>query len=246
VNALVVRGLTQSFGALQAVAGVDLGISPGERRALIGPNGAGKTTVFNLVSGTLAPTSGRIELFGESIGHLPPHRRARRGLARTFQITTLFANLTVLDNVLLAVQALDHVAFAMHRPQRSYRHLVARAEELLARWGLADRASQPVRTLSYGEQRQVELILALAGTPRLLLLDEPMAGLSPAERAIVAGIIRGLGREISMLLIEHDMDVALDLADRVTVLHQGRILAEGAPDAIRRNPEVLQIYLGED
>jgi len=245
-KALVVESLSKRFAGLQALSRVNLGIEIGERRALIGPNGAGKTTLFNLVSGTLTPSAGRIVLFGEDVTGLPPFRRARLGMARTFQLTTLFRSLSVLDNVLLAVQALDRARFVLHRSQTSYPRVVTAAGALVERIGLADRAAVPVRELSYGEQRQVELALALAGSPRLLLLDEPMAGLSAAERTTVSAMIRSLSREIAILIIEHDIDVTFEIADSVTVLHLGQMLAEGSPDHIRQTPEVLEIYLGDE
>ncbi len=244
--ALQVEQLSHRFGGLLALNDVNLVVAPGERLAIIGPNGAGKTTLFNIVTGIFRPTTGRIRLFGQDVTRLPPHRRAQLGLARTFQITTLFPRLTVLDSVLLAVQGLDPVRFALHRPRETYRHLLARAEALLVDWGLADRCQQMTGRLSYGEQRQVELILALAGAPKVLLLDEPTAGLSPAETASVTEMIRRFSRDTTILLIEHDMDVALDLVDRVAVLFQGRVLAEGSKDKIRSDPEVAAIYLGTD
>lgn len=244
MNPLVVEKLTKRFGGLQALNGVDLSIEPGERRAVIGPNGAGKTTFFNLVTGTLPATSGRILIFGQDVTNMPTHHRARLGLARTFQITTLFPNLSVLDNVLLAVQALDPASFVLHRARSAYPRLGQRANELLEQSGLAEQARTPVRTLSYGEQRQVELMLAMAGSPKILLLDEPTAGLSPAETATVSTMIKALSRDMAILVIEHDMDVAFDLVDRITVLHQGRVLAEGSGEEIRKNPEVAEIYLG--
>ncbi len=243
-QALTVERITKSFGGLTAVNGVDLAIEPGERRALIGPNGAGKTTLFNLISGTLPPSSGRLLLFGQDVTALPPHTRARLGLARTFQITTLFRNLSVLDNVLLAVQALDPAKHVFYRRRRAYTRLLDRAQALLEQWRLAAQADVPVRELSYGEQRQLGIIMAMASQPKLLLLDEPTAGLSPAETTVVAGIIKALGRDLAMLVIEHDMDVAFELADRITVLHQGSVLTEGDGAAIRRNPQVNEIYLG--
>ena len=244
--ALQVEQLSHRFGGLLALNDVNLVVAPGERLAIIGPNGAGKTTLFNIVTGIFRPMAGRIRLFGQDVTRLPPHRRAQLGLARTFQITTLFPRLTVLDSVLLAVQGLDPVRFALHRPRETYRHLLARAEALLVDWGLADRCQQMTGRLSYGEQRQVELILALAGAPKVLLLDEPTAGLSPAETASVTEMIRRFSRDTTILLIEHDMDVALDLVDRVAVLFQGRVLAEGSKDKIRSDPEVAAIYLGTD
>jgi len=246
MTALEVDELSHRFGGLAALADVSLAVAPGERLAIIGPNGAGKTTLFNIVTGIFRPSAGRIRLFGHDVTRLPTHRRAQLGLARTFQISTLFPRLTVLDSVLLAVQGLDPARFTLHRRRASYGHLRERAEALLADWGLADRAGQVTRQLSYGEQRQVELILALAGAPKVLLLDEPTAGLSPAETASVAEMIRRFSRDTTILLIEHDMDVALDLVDRVTVLFQGRVLAEGRTDEIRGNPKVADIYFGTD
>jgi branched-chain amino acid transport system ATP-binding protein len=242
--ALRVERLVKTFGGLTAVSDVDLSIEPGERHALIGPNGAGKTTLFNLVSGTLAPTSGRLLLFSHDVTRERPHARARRGLARTFQITTLFPRLTVLDNVLLAIQALDPASRVFYRRRTAFPRLLQRAEALLAQWKLADQAHVPVVELSYGAQRQLEIIMAVASGPRLLLLDEPTAGLSPAETAEVAAIIKALPGDMAMLVIEHDMDVAFELSHRVTVLAQGRVLAEGDGAAIRRNPQVNEIYLG--
>jgi len=244
VSALAVTGLTHDFGGLRALDGVTLDVATGERRVILGPNGAGKTTLFNLVTGLLRPTAGRIRLLGRDVTRLSPHRRARLGLGRTFQITTLFPRLTVLDSVLLAVQGADGARFALHRPLGAYRHLFERAEALLDEWGLRPRRDVAVYLLSYGEQRQLELVLALAGRPRVLLLDEPTAGLSPAETASVVGLVRRLPREVTILLIEHDMDVALELAERVTVLHYGRVVADGPTEAVRRDPRVTEIYLG--
>jgi branched-chain amino acid transport system ATP-binding protein len=244
VSALDISRLTHAFGGLRALDDVSLETQPGERLVILGPNGAGKTTLFNAITGLLRPASGRIRLHGEDVMGLAPHARAQRGLGRTFQITTLFPGLTVLDSVLLAVQGRDRARFALLRPQAAFPHLHERALALLAEWDLGDRRDMPTRLLSYGEQRQVELILALAARPRVLLLDEPTAGLSPAETAAVAATIRRFPRDLTLLFIEHDMDVALDLADRVVVLHQGRVLAAGSPEEIRRDPRVAETYLG--
>ena len=243
--ALAVDRLAHQFGGLRALDDVSLQVATGERLVILGPNGAGKTTLFNLVTGLLRPTAGRIRLFEHDVTALAPYRRARLGLGRTFQITTLFPRLTVLDNVLLAVQGADGARFTLHRPLASFPRICTQAESLLATWGLTDRRDVPAQRLSYGEQRQVELLLALAGSPRVLLLDEPTAGLSPAETASVAAMVRRFPRDLTLLLIEHDMDVALELADRVVVLHQGRVLAEGDRDQIRRDARVAEIYLGE-
>ncbi len=246
MTALAVDGLSHDFGGLRALDGVSLAVGIGERRVILGPNGAGKTTLFNLITGLLAPAAGRIRLFEHDVTSLAPFRRARLGLGRTFQVTTLFPRLTVLESVLLAVQGADRARFALLRSRSAYRHLDERAEALLEAWGLTDRRHVPTRELSYGEQRQVELLLALAGRPRALLLDEPTAGLAAAETAAVVDMIRRFPPDITVLLIEHDMDVALTLADRITVLHQGRVLAEGTREAIRADPHVSRIYLGGD
>ena len=246
MTALKVEGLTHLFGGLTALDGVNLQVDVGERRVILGPNGAGKTTLFNLITGLFSPRAGTIRLFDHDLTALPPYRRSRLGLGRTFQITTLFPRLTVLESVLLAVQGADPARFTLVRPRTAYRHLWARAEQLLAEWGLADQREVPARELSYGEQRQVELVLALAGRPRVLLLDEPTAGLSGAETATVVAMIERFSRDVTVLLIEHDMDVALALAERITVLHQGRVLAEGTRDEMQADPRVKEIYLGAD
>ena len=224
--------------------GVELAVRPGERRALIGPNGAGKTTLFNLIAGELPVTIGRIELFGRDVTRMPTHRRAALGLTRTFQISNLFPTLTVGENCLLAVQALSPVKLAMHRPLSGYRSLHTRVEETLAAVGLTDRVGAVVRNLSHGEQRQLEIGLALAGRPRVLLLDEPTAGLSPAESAAMARLLGRLDPAMTLLIIEHDMDIALEVARHVTVLHYGRVIADGTRDAVRADPTVREIYLG--
>ena len=246
MTALTIESLAHNFGGLRALDGVSLRVGVGERRVVLGPNGAGKTTLFNLITGLFAPSAGRILLFEHDVTSLAPYRRARLGLGRTFQITTLFPRLTVLDSVLLAVQGADHARFALLRPRRAFGHLTARAEALLETWGLADRRDVPTRELSYGEQRQVELLLALAGRPRVLLLDEPTAGLAAAETATVVDMIQRFPPDVTVLLIEHDMDVALSLADHITVLHHGRLLAEGTREAIRADARVAEIYLGAD
>jgi ABC-type branched-subunit amino acid transport system ATPase component/ABC-type branched-subunit amino acid transport system permease subunit len=246
VSALTVEGLSHDFGGLRALDAVSFEVAEGERLVILGPNGAGKTTLFNLVTGLFPPTAGRIALFGRDVTRLAPHRRARLGLGRTFQITTLFPRLTVLESVLLAVQGADRARFTLHRPLAAFPRLFARAERLLDEWSLAERRDVLTRQLSYGEQRQLELLLALAGEPKVLLLDEPTAGLSPAETASVAGLIRRFPRDVTILLIEHDMDVALELAERVIVFHYGRVVAAGPRDEIRKDARVAEIYLGID
>jgi branched-chain amino acid transport system ATP-binding protein len=233
-----------AFGALRAVDGITSAVLKGERRAIIGPNGAGKTTLFNATAGVMPPTRGRIVFGGRDITRLSPHRRAALGIARTFQITNLFPTLSVSDNVALAVRALTPRKFSLFGAPRPDGKEVARIARTLSAVRLQGRADALVSDLSYGEQRQLELALALAADPRLLMLDEPAAGLSPAERAMVGDIIRALPRDLTLVLIEHDMDLALGLADRVTCMHEGRILIEGAPDAIRRDARVQEVYLG--
>jgi branched-chain amino acid transport system ATP-binding protein len=240
----VLEGASRHFGGLKAVDGVNLTVRPGERHALIGPNGAGKTTLFNLISGELPTTEGRVVLFGEDVTALPPHQRAARGIARTFQITKLFPNLTVLENMLLACEALDRRKLVMHRALDSYADVVQRAKAVLAEFGLAALERETARNLSYGDQRKLEVALSMAGRPKLLLLDEPMAGLSAGESTSMQAILTKLDRSIAVLLIEHDMDIAFAFAERVTVLHQGRVLTGGTKDDVAADPNVQQIYLG--
>ena len=243
-QSLKVEDVSRNFGSLQALQSIDLSIDPGARHAIIGPNGAGKTTLFHIISGTVPPSSGRVHLFGRDITNVPAHRRALLGMSRTYQVTNLFPNLSVLDNVLLGIQAHRPMKLAMHRPRSSYRTLYDKADELLETWGLSEARDSIARNLSYGEQRQVEILLALAGDPKVLLLDEPTAGLSTAETNTVTQLIRNLPRDMSILLIEHDMDVVFDLVDRITVLHMGQFLAEGTPAEIQADQSVTDIYLG--
>ena len=242
--ALELRGVTRTFGGLRAVEGVDLAVETGERRALIGPNGAGKTTLFNLISGALLVTSGSIRLFGRDVTTTPSHRRAVLGLARTFQITTLFPELSVLENCLLAVQALTRAKFAMLRPLVTFAALRERAQLTLDTVGLGGAGTALVKNLSHGEQRQLEIALALAGHPRVLLLDEPTAGLSPAESRLMADLLKRLDPAITVLMIEHDIDIALEVSQHVTVLHYGRVIADGPRDEVKADPHVREIYLG--
>jgi branched-chain amino acid transport system ATP-binding protein len=238
------QALSKNFGGLWAIRDVSLEIEEGERRAIIGPNGAGKTTLFHLISGFLFPSSGHISLLGRDVTTLQAHQRAALGIARTFQVTNLFQKLTLFENILLAVQAIQRARFCFYRPVRSFRAMIHETERLLKEWNLWEKKDVFLKNLSYGEQRQVEVIMALATKPRLLLLDEPTAGLSPAETVSVTSIIKGLPREITTILIEHDMDVAFEIAEKITVLHFGSILAEGSLDQIKGNPKVSEIYLG--
>jgi branched-chain amino acid transport system ATP-binding protein len=244
VAALSLSGVGKSFGGLRAVDGVSLEIPAGERRAIIGPNGAGKTTLFHLISGELPVSEGRITVFGRDVTRAAPYRRAALGLTRTYQITNLFPKLTVLDNCLLAVQALKPVKLRLHRSLTRYPELFDRAREVLAMVGLSAKASVVVRDLAYGEQRQLEIGLALAGSPRLLLLDEPTAGLAPAESQLMTGLLKRLDPAITVLMIEHDMSVTFDVVSHLTVLHHGRVVADGPAAQVRADPTVQDIYLG--
>jgi ABC-type branched-subunit amino acid transport system ATPase component len=242
--ALVLTEVSRHFGGLKAVDGVSLTIGRGDRHALIGPNGAGKTTLFNVISGETPATSGTITLFGEEVTGRKPHERAARGIARTFQIMRLFPALTVMENALLACEALDARKFSLFRPVASCPPLVGRATALLEEFGLVHFRHESARNLSYGDQRKLEVALSMAGRPRLLLLDEPMAGLSGGERVSMQALIARLDPEMAVLLIEHDMDVAFGFARRVTVLVQGRVLTEGTCDEVAANETVQRSYLG--
>ena len=236
--------LVRTFGGLTAVNGVSMQVDAGERRALIGPNGAGKTTLFNLISGVLPVSSGAIWLGSRDITRLPAHERANLGMGRTFQRNNLFFNLSVFENVRLAVQHQRRVSHHMFAPAERFAEVGTATAELLERIGLADRSDELVQTLAYGQQRVLEIALALALQPRILLLDEPTAGMSPAETAEIAHLIAALPRDLTLLIIEHDMDVVFSIADTISVLHYGQVLAEGTPDEISRSQEVQEIYLG--
>jgi branched-chain amino acid transport system ATP-binding protein len=242
--AIKVQTLAKVFGGLAAVDGVSLEVPAGERRVLIGPNGAGKTTLFHCITGTLRPTRGSVSLFGQDVTRHPEHRRTALGMGRTFQITNVFTELTLLENLALAIVGTDRRKWVMHRAAAGFDDVRRQAMEGLEAVGLAARAGQPVKQVSYGERRQLELALALNTRPKVLFLDEPCAGLSPSERQRIARMIGALPREITLVMIEHDMDVALSLADRVTVLHQGRVILEGTPEEVRANSEVRDVYFG--
>jgi branched-chain amino acid transport system ATP-binding protein len=242
--AVEVDELAKVFGGLRAVDGVSLSVAPGERRALIGPNGAGKTTLFHCVTGTLLPSSGRVRLFGHDVTDLPEHQRTGLGMGRTFQITNVFPDLTLIENLVLSIIGTDRRKWILHRPVSAFPALREQALAGLAAVGLADRAEESVKLLSYGERRQLELALALNTAPKVLFLDEPCAGLSPSERQRIFQMVRSLPRDITVVLIEHDMDVALGLADKVTVMNRGRVMVEGTPDDVQRNPDVRSVYFG--
>ena len=243
---LKVEGLIKRFGGLIATDNFSIDIAPGEVHAVIGPNGAGKTTLIGQLIGELKPDAGRIEFLGQDITALPVHKRSHLGLARSFQITSIFLNFTALENVALAVQAHAGHSFRFWRDASSEPGLVEPARKALAQVGLLDRADRPANALSHGEHRQLEIAMALATNPKLLLLDEPMAGMGPEDSARMVRLLRGLKGSVSILLIEHDMDAVFALADRLTVLVYGRGIATGTPDEIRRNEKVRQAYLGDE
>jgi branched-chain amino acid transport system ATP-binding protein len=247
VSALLeTRGLGRAFGALNAVTDVNLAVTAGELRAVIGPNGAGKTTLFNLVSGLLPATSGRVFFRGEDVTGLGAPARCRRGVSRTFQITSIFPELTVIENVRIAVQLKRGGNFRVLGGRSLLEATEARARENLAFLGLGERAAELAGTLPHGDQRLLEIAMALAQEPELLLLDEPTQGLSPEDTAATVAVIRQIARDrrLTIVLVEHDMDVVFDLADRISVLHFGQLIAEGTPEQIRANTEVQKAYLG--
>ncbi len=219
-------------------------VSGGERLAIIGPNGAGKTTLFNALAGQLAPTRGRVYLFGQEITNIAPNRRARLGMARSFQISNLFFNLTVLDNTLLAIQGRRARSFQMFRSIETYGDMFAKAKLLLSTTDLWEKRDVLVRNMSHGEQRNLEIVLSLASEPKVLLLDEPTAGLTEAESANIFKLISGLGSDTTVLFVAHDMDLVLNVADRIIVLHYGHTIAEGTPAEIQANPKVKEVYMG--
>jgi branched-chain amino acid transport system ATP-binding protein len=241
--ALRLRGVGRRFGGLHAVSDVDLDIVAGERRAILGPNGAGKTTLFNVIAGDLRVTSGRIELFGRDVTAAPARSRAKLGLARSYQQSRLFLNLTVADNLYLSALGVrnGHLRPVITPSDREIRE---RAREAARRVAIADKLSEPVGSLSHGEHRQVAVAMALASQPRMLMLDEPASGLSRGERQLLTDLLLALGRDMTLIVIEHDMDVALRVAERVTMMHEGRVIVEGTPDEIRANELVHELYLG--
>jgi branched-chain amino acid transport system ATP-binding protein len=246
VPVLELRGLSKSFGGLTAVREVSLRIFAGDRKAIIGPNGAGKTTLFNVITGIFPVSAGQILLFGDDVTTWPSHRRTALGMARTFQITSLFPKLTVLDNVLLAVQGVRKSKFVAWRvlSPSSYREVYEKAHQLLEQAGYQDRLNVEVRNLSHGEQRQLEIVLGLASDPKILLLDEPAAGLASGESAEMAEFLMRLDPGLAILLIEHDMDVVFDVASHISVLHFGEVLESGPTEQIRSSRKVQEIYLG--
>jgi len=242
--ALEVVHLKKAFGGLMVTDNVFLAIGPGERRLIIGPNGAGKTTLFNQISGDLHPNSGRIKLFGEDITSLRPYERAHRKLSRTYQIITLFPGDTIEHNVSLSLLGLRPARWHMSRPMSFYRDIASEARRTLDTVGLLHLANHPISDVAYGERRRVELAMALAQKPRVLLLDEPLAGLSNAERSVVKSLIASIPRDTTVIMIEHDMDTALDLAETVTLLNYGRVIVDGERDAVIADARTREVYLG--
>jgi branched-chain amino acid transport system ATP-binding protein len=244
IPALQISGLSKAFGGLPAMNGVSLEVDPGERRLIIGPNGAGKTTLFNLITGDLAPDAGTIRLFGEDVSRLKTHQRAHRGVARTYQIITLFPKDSLEHNIVLALLGLSSVRWDAFRRLADKVGLIEEARRILGLVGLEQRGARPLSEVSYGEKRRVEIAMALAQQPKLLLLDEPLAGLSLEERVAVKALIAAIPRGVTVVMIEHDMDTALDLAERITVLHYGSVIVEGTRSEVVADPKTHEVYLG--
>ena len=242
-DALVLTRVTRAFGALRAVDDVTLSVAAGQKYAVLGSNGAGKTTLFNAITGDYPPTAGTINFFGEDITALPPYERIRRGLRRTYQSSLLFRDLTVRDNLFLAVRGVASNRYSLMRARAGHASRVA-TSDLLDRVRLAHIGDTLVSNLAHGQQRQLEIGMALAGAPRLILFDEPAAGLSPAERRELVALLRALPAHMSFVLIEHDLDIALRVVEKVTVMHNGRVLKTGTPDEIETDAEVQMIYMG--
>ena len=240
---IAVRGLAKSFGALRAVSDLDFEVRQGQVTSIIGPNGAGKSTVFNLIAGTIRPDAGRVELDGRDVTALAPHAIAQLGLARSFQISNLFFGLTALENVRLACQARAPRTRFLARIDRD-RALADRARAILAEFGIADLADEPAANLSHGDQRRLEIAVCMASQPRMLLLDEPTQGMSPAETLAVDALIKSLAGRVSVLMIEHDVDLVMNISDHVIVMHQGQKLFEGPPAEVRNSSAVRAAYLG--
>ena len=244
-HALEIIELNKAFGGLRVTQDVSLKIRQGERRLIIGPNGAGKTTLFNQISGDMRPNSGKIKLFGADVTTLAPYRRAHLGLSRTYQIITLFTGDTLEHNVTLGLLGLLPSRWQMWRPLSFYRDLASEARRTLDTVGLLHLADQPISEIAYGEKRRVELAMALAQKPRVLLLDEPLAGLSNSERTTVKSLIASIPRQTTVIMIEHDMDTALDLAETVTLLNYGRVIVDGERDAVIADERTREVYLGD-
>jgi branched-chain amino acid transport system ATP-binding protein len=245
MSALELGGLQKSFGGLRVTRDVNLSVEPGERRLIIGPNGAGKTTLFNLITGELRPDSGSIRLFGRELVRVPSRRRAHLGLARTYQIITLFQRETLLHNVMLSLLGLSSRRWNPFRRFARQAGLIEAGRAALSRVGLLHMAERPLSDTSYGERRRVEIAMGLAQNPKVLLLDEPFAGLSIEERRDVQGLLASIPRDVTIVMIEHDMDVALEFAERITVLHFGEVVVEGSRAEVVAHPKTREIYLGD-
>jgi branched-chain amino acid transport system ATP-binding protein len=245
MSALVIRGLEKAFGGLRVTRAIDLDVAPGERRLIIGPNGAGKTTLFNLITGDIRPDRGSIQLFGQELTRLASRRRAHLGLSRTYQIITLFPRDTLLRNVMLSLLGLDKLRWNPLVRFDAQRHLHDKAHVALERVGLAHLAERPLSETSYGERRRVEIAMALAQNPRLLMLDEPFAGLSIDERRDVQKLLLKIPRDVTIVMIEHDMDVALEFAERISVMYFGELVVEGTRAEVVNHPKTKEIYLGD-
>jgi branched-chain amino acid transport system ATP-binding protein len=245
MSALAINNLSKSFGGLRVTRNVNLNVEQGERRLIIGPNGAGKTTLFNLITGELAPDSGSVNLFGRDITRMPSRKRTHLGMARTYQIITLFGRDTIQHNVTLALLGISPLRWNPVMTLRRQAHLTGRARDALKRVGLDQIAERPLAETSYGERRRVEIAMALAQNPKVVLLDEPFAGLSIDERQDVRKLLIAIPRDVTIVMIEHDMDVALDLADRITLLHFGQVIVEGTRADVVADPRTREVYLGE-
>ena len=245
MSQLAVEEIWKSFGGYHALGGVTLSVASGERRAIIGVNGAGKSTFFSIIGGQLRPTSGRVLLDGEQVTGLPPHKMWARGVTRTFQRNAIFPGLDVRQNVRLAILARRRMGSRILAGAGRHSHIDDEADAILGRLELCGRANVAARDLAYGEQRQLEIAIALAGEPRILLLDEPTAGMSPAETQAMVAMLAQLPRTLTLLIVEHDMDVVFAIADSVSVLHQGRVLVEGSPSEVQADPRVAEVYFGQ-
>ncbi|HUL30600.1 MAG TPA: ABC transporter ATP-binding protein [Thermodesulfobacteriota bacterium] len=246
MEVLSIDNVSKKFGGFQVLRDILVCLEEGRRLAVIGPNGAGKTTLINVISGVLKPSSGRVFLFGKDVTQLPSYLRSRLGLSRTFQILSLFPSLTVRESLLLSVMPVRSNQLSLLRPVKTYKHLFDTSQKLMEQMGLWGKRDVIVSNLSHGEQKLVEMAMSLSQGPKIMLLDEPMAGLSPGETSLISSAIRALPPNVSIILVEHNVDAALELSERVVVLNQGMILAEGSPDEIRREPKVREVYLGTE
>jgi branched-chain amino acid transport system ATP-binding protein len=244
MEALIIEGLSKDFGGVHAVSNISFRVEVGERLVIIGPNGAGKTTLFNLINGQLSPTTGRIYFYGQDITDIPTHRRAHLGQARSFQVISLLLNLTVVDNTLLSLHGTKPSRFEMLRSMGSFANVSTEAQAILEAAALWEKRDEAVKNLSYGEQRRLEIALSLAPKPRLLLLDEPSSGLTRDEGLEIIGLINNLGSNITVIIVDHDMDLVFGVAKRIIVLHYGQVIADGTPEVIRDDPRVREIYMG--